>query len=93
MARASRSRRDRGPPEQRQADLLLPECPSCFGTGRVPWACQASELVNYYRLRKGLKPLKGCRLSRIEFTSCAACAGTGKQGGRLQHPPSHRGFF
>lgn len=70
------------PSERRQPDLLTPDCPACHGTGRQPWACEASALVNFYRLRQGLKPIRGGGTSKqIDFQICGLCRGTGRSGG------------
>lgn len=77
----------------KQWDLLGPDCPVCFGFGRVPWACDADQLVNFYRLRLGKKSIGRVPPGAISFTVCIDCEGTGRMGGRARHPVSARGAF
>lgn len=86
-------RHRRQPPATRQKDLLAPDCPICFGFGRVPWSCDANQLVNFYRLRKGLKTIDRVPPGSISFTVCIDCEGTGRRGGRARYPVSARGAF
>lgn len=81
------------PSAQKQRDLLQPDCPTCFGFGRVPWACDADQLVNFYRLRQGLKSIGRVSPGSISFNVCIDCEGTGRQGGRARHAVRTEGAF
>jgi hypothetical protein len=87
------ARSSRQPPEQKQRDMFHSPCESCYGTGRIPWACAVDQLINFYRLRRGLKPLRPYKSSKIDFQTCPSCQGSGRQGRLHAVPQRSRGAF
>lgn len=70
--------RNRPPlPEMQQRDLLAPPCTKCHGLKEIWVSFPASRLVDYYRIKQGLKPFSRSMLG-IETTLCDRCMGTGR---------------
>lgn len=65
-------------PEMQQADLLAPPCTKCHGLKFVWMSFPASRLVDYYRIKNGLKPFSRS-MQGVDVSACDRCLGSGRE--------------